>query len=91
MSFIDKFISPILGDPNARTVKKLKPTVEAVNHFEKKIEKLSDGELLSQTEKLKDLLRQGKTLDDVLPEAFATAREAAKRALGERPDRKSVV
>jgi preprotein translocase subunit SecA len=85
MSFIDKFITPILGDPNARTVKKLKPTVEAVNHFEKKIEKLSDGELLSQTEKLKDLLRQGKTLDDVLPEAFATAREAAKRALGERP------
>jgi len=85
MSFIDTYIVPILGDPNARTIKKLEPLVSEVNKWESQIQKMSDDGLLAQTEKFKKFLAEGKTLDQILPEAFATAREAAKRVLDERP------
>lgn len=85
MSFIDKFIVPIFGDPNAKTVKKLWPIVKEVNQWEPRIKKLTDAELLAQTEKFRKLLAEGKTLDDILPEAFATTRETAQRVLKERP------
>jgi len=79
------YLNKIFGDPNARTVKKLQPLVEKVNAWEKNIAKMSDEELRAQTEKFKKMLAEGKTLDDILPEAFATARDAARRTLGERP------
>lgn len=78
------FLNRILGDPNKQAINKLKPIVARINDFEKDIQPLSDDELKAKTEYFKDLLKQGKTLDDILPEAFAVVREAAKRVLGER-------
>lgn len=85
MAFLDTYLNKIFGDPNVRTVKKLQPIVEAVNRWEKKMEGMSDERLAAQTKRFKKLLDEGKTLDDILPEAFATVREVAKRVLGERP------
>lgn len=85
MSFIDKYIISIFGDPNAKTVKKLNPILEKVNLWEKKIQTFSDESLKKQTEKFKKKLNERKSLDEILPEAFATVREAARRVLGERP------
>ncbi len=79
-----KFLERILGDPNKQAIKKLKPIVDRVNLLEPSIEPLSDEELKAKTEYFKELLAGGKTLDDILPEAFAVVRESAKRVLGER-------
>jgi len=80
MTFLDK----LLGDPNKQAIKKLRPIVDRINSFESKIQPLSDEELKGKTAEFKDRLAKGETLDDLLPEAFATVREAAKRTLGER-------
>jgi len=74
----------IFGSRNERIVKNFRKIAESVNAFEEAIQKLSDDDLKAQTEKFRKLLKDGQTLDDILPEAFATAREAAKRTLGER-------
>jgi len=74
-----------MGDPNEKALKKLTPLVEQINSLEPKIQKLSNDELKAKTDEFKKLLKEGKTLDDILPEAFATAREVSKRVLGERP------
>ncbi len=74
----------LFGSSNERYVKSLQPLVGRINALETKIEALSDDELRGQTETLKGQLAAGKSLDDILPEAFATVREAAKRALGQR-------
>lgn len=79
-----KFLERILGDPNKQAIRKLKPIVDRINLLESDVKKLSDEELRAKTEYFKELLADGKTLDDILPEAFATVREAASRALGER-------
>ncbi|MBU2575575.1 preprotein translocase subunit SecA [Patescibacteria group bacterium] len=81
MSFIDK----IIGDPGDRHIKKkLKPLVEKINDFESEYEKISDDQLRAKTQKFRDELKNKKTLDDILPDAFAVVREASKRALGMR-------
>ena len=67
-----------------RQVRQLEKIAEEVNSFETKISALSDDDLKAQTDKLKRELSAGKTLDEILPEAFATVREAAKRTLGQR-------
>jgi len=85
MPFLDTYLNKIFGNPNVRTVKKLWPVVKEVNDFETKIRQMSDSELSAQTEKFKNSLQNGKTLDNILPEAFATVRETARRVLGERP------
>jgi preprotein translocase subunit SecA len=85
MPLLDSYLNKIFGDPNVRTVKKLEPLVEAVNRWDKKIAPLSDEKLSAQTEKFRRYLKAGKTLNDILPEAFATVREAAKRTLDQRP------
>jgi preprotein translocase subunit SecA len=69
---------------NERFVKRLAPQVAAINALEADIEKLSDDELRARTDALKDRVAAGEELDDLLPEAFATVREAAKRTLGQR-------
>ena len=74
----------LFGSSNDRYVKSLAPLVAKINALEPQIEALSDDALNGQTEKLKAELAAGKTLDDILPEAFATVREAAKRTLGQR-------
>jgi len=81
---ISKIFSKIFGDPNERFLKKLQPIVEEINRLEKKFEKLSDEKLREKTEEFKQRLKKGETLDDLLPEAFAVVREAAKRTLGQR-------
>ena len=68
-----------------RQLKKLQSVVDKTNGFEPKISALTDEELKAQTSKFKERLKKGETLDDIMPEAFATVREAAKRVIGQRP------
>ena len=74
----------IFGSSNDRYVAKLGKTVEAINAYEPTISALSDEELKGQTILFRQRLADGAKLDDLLPEAFATVREAAKRTLGQR-------
>ncbi len=74
----------IFGSSNERYVKSLGRIVERIASFEPAISAMSDEELTAQTTRFRDRLTQGETLDDLLPEAFATVREAAKRTLGQR-------
>ncbi|WP_425408052.1 preprotein translocase subunit SecA [Hyphococcus sp.] len=74
----------IFGSSNDRRLKPLFRRVEAINAFEDEIATLSDDGLIAQTEKLKQRYKDGESLDDLLEEAFATVREGAKRALGQR-------
>ena len=67
-----------------KEVKKVRPIVEKINSLEEEISKLSDQELTKKTAYFKEELENGKTLDDILPEAFAVVREASKRVLGMR-------
>jgi len=80
MSFLEK----IFPDGNKKELKKILPIVEAVNALEAEYEKLTDDEIKAKTSEFKKQLKEGKTLDDILPDAFATVREAAKRTLGMR-------
>ena len=74
----------IFGSANDRFVKKQHKLVEQINAFEESIAKLSDEELKNKTLEFRSRLKEGETLDDILPEAFACVREAAKRTLGQR-------
>jgi preprotein translocase subunit SecA len=76
----------IFGDPMKKEVAMIRQkVVDPVNQLEPEYEKLSDEELKAKTQEFKNLLVQGKTLEDILVPAFATVREAAKRVLGQRP------
>ncbi|SDD20367.1 protein translocase subunit secA [Sphingomonas sp. YR710] len=74
----------IFGSSNDRYVKSLRPIVNRINGFEPVISAMSDDELANQTVLFRQRLAEGQTLDAILPEAFATVREAAKRVLGQR-------
>src|SRR3569623_447355 len=74
----------VFGSSNDRYVKSLDKTVQTIAALEPQIEALSDEELSAQTAKFREQLEGGKTLDDILPEAFATVREAGRRVLGMR-------
>ena len=76
--------SKIFKSYSEKEVKRIMPIVEQINNLEETISKLTDEELKNQTNKFKEELKNGKTLDDILPEAFATVREASKRVLGMR-------
>lgn len=76
------FLSKIFGSRNERTLKKLRKTVELINQLEPEMEALSDEELKAKTTEYKERIEKGETLDQLLPEAFATVREASKRTLG---------
>ncbi|MDM8345634.1 preprotein translocase subunit SecA [Pseudochrobactrum sp. sp1633] len=75
----------IFGSSNERRIKGLRPRAAEITALEKQYEALSDAQLQAKTDEFRALLQGGKTLDDILPDAFATVREAAKRALGMRP------
>ena len=77
-------VKKIFGDVNEREVKRLMKTVEIINGLEPEFEKLSDEQLKAKTEEYRARLEKGDTLDQLLPEAFATVREASKRVLGKR-------
>jgi len=79
-----KFLTRLFGSRNERVLKKLYPTVEAVNELEPRFSAMSDAELAEQTNIFKSRYQAGETLDDLLPEAFAVVREAARRTLGMR-------
>jgi preprotein translocase subunit SecA len=74
----------IFGSANDRTVRAMQKVVEKVNGFEPTISAMTDEELRGQTAIFRQRLEDGAELDDLLPEAFATVREAAKRTLGQR-------
>ena len=80
MSILDR----ILRAGEGRVLKELAKIAEVVNSFEPKISALSDSELTAKTSEFKNRLANGEDLDDLLPEAFAVVREAAKRTLGQR-------
>ena len=80
MSILNK----LFGNYSKRELKRLQPTVQKVLALEETYQKLSDNELKAQTEKLKDRLSMGESLDNILPDAFAVCREAAWRVLGEK-------
>ena len=72
----------LLGDPNARKLKKYQPSVTEINLLEEEIKVLSDEELKSKTVEFKQRFAKGETLDDLLPEAYAVVRESGRRVLG---------
>jgi len=74
----------LFGSSNERVLKTLRKPIALINAFEPKLEKLSDAELKGQTQKLQLRIANGETLQDLLPEAFASVREAAKRAIQHR-------
>jgi preprotein translocase subunit SecA len=75
----------VFGTPNDRKIKATQPLVDQINALEDEFKALSDDEIKAKTQEFKDRLEAGETLDDLLPEAFANAREAAVRTLGLRP------
>jgi preprotein translocase subunit SecA len=77
-------LKALLGDPNARKLKKYKPDVVEINLLEEDMQALSDDELRGKTAEFKRRLEQGETLDDLLVEAFAVVRETGRRVLGMR-------
>jgi preprotein translocase subunit SecA len=74
----------VFGSANERYIKRLQPIVDEINDAEAALIALGDDELCARTAGLKQRLADGETLDDILPDAFATVREAAKRTLGQR-------
>jgi preprotein translocase subunit SecA len=77
-----KILKKIFGTRNERYLKSIQPIVDKINSLEKEYEKLSDNQLRLKTDEFKQRLKNGETLDDILPEAFAVVREASKRTLG---------
>jgi preprotein translocase subunit SecA len=72
----------VFGSPNDRRIKAVRPLIDRINALEPEFEKLSDDEIKARTERLSMRAQKGESLDDLLPEAFANCREAARRALG---------
>ena len=81
----DAIVRRVFGSANDRYVRGLSKFVDQINALEPEVEKLTDKGLAALTPKLKNRITNGETLDNLLPEAFAIVREAAKRTLGERP------
>ncbi|TGL26581.1 preprotein translocase subunit SecA, partial [Leptospira bourretii] len=79
-----KILTILFGSKYERDLKRLNPIVDAINSFEPTIKAMDDEMLSAQTKKFKERLSSGETLDDILPEAFATVREVAYRTLGMR-------
>lgn len=80
MSFVDKILMV-----DKRRLKKIRKTAKIVLSYENEMKALTDDELKAKTPYFKNLLAKGKTLDDILPEAFAVVRETARRVRGEFP------
>ncbi|WP_028317345.1 preprotein translocase subunit SecA [Desulfobulbus elongatus] len=81
---VGQVLAKIFGSKNDRMIKQYRKIVKKINELEPSVEPLSDAELAAKTVEFKERIAQGETLDQLLPEAFAVVREAAKRVLGER-------
>ena len=81
---LNNLAKKIFGTPNDRYIKKINILVEEINTLEGTIKNFSDDELRNNTSKLKKIFEKDKNIDALLPEAFATVREASKRVLGQR-------
>ena len=79
---IGSLAKKVFGTPNGRKVKSVRPLVDQINGLESQFSELSDTEIVAKTAELRNRALNGESLDDLLPEAFANCREAAKRALG---------
>ena len=75
------FLTSVFGSKNERELKKINPVVAKINALEPRIQSMRDEELRTQTKLFKDRLKNGESIDDILPEAFATVREASVRTL----------
>lgn len=78
------FLKRFLGDNNEKEIKRMQKTVDKINALEPTIKNYSDLKLVASTENFRERLKNGETLDDILPEAFAVCREASRRVLGMR-------
>ena len=78
------FVSKLFGDPNDRYISSIQPIVDHINSLEETMKEHSDDELRSLTEEFRARFKDGESLDDILPEAFAAVREASRRTLGQR-------
>ena len=74
-----KLITFIAGDYNQKQINKLLPLIKQINDFSDQFDALSDDQIQAKTQEFKDRLTKGETLDDLLPEAFATVKQACKR------------
>ena len=83
--FVTTIVTKIIGSSNQRTVRKLSKIVKGINALESKYQSLKDEDFKGLTEQFKQRVANGETLEALLPEVFAVAREAAKRSLGLRP------
>ena len=83
-SMIERFLKKIFGSRNDRLIKQYGKTVRTINDLEPQMQTLSDADLQSQTARFRERLAAGTTLDALLPEAFATVREASRRVMGMR-------
>lgn len=81
---ITKLLTKVIGSRNDRTLRRLRKIVKEINNYEPTFEAFSDEELKAKTVEFRQRLEQGETLDKLLPEAFATVREASKRVYGMR-------
>ena len=81
---ISRVLTAVFGSSNDRTLKRLRKTVAKINKLEPAFEQLSDEQLQAKTAEFKERLANGETLQAILPEAFATVREASKRVMGMR-------
>ncbi len=79
-----KLATKMFGSKNAREIKRMQKSVSRINELEEAFGNLSDTELQGKTAEFRQRLEQGETLDDLLPEAFATVREASRRVMGMR-------
>ena len=84
-------LTKIFGSYSDRELKQIYPIVDKIEALEPEYKALSDCNLIEKTEEFKERLSKGETLDDILPEAFATVREASARVLGMRPYRVQLI
>lgn len=81
---LQKVLTKVFGTQHDREMKRIQPLVDKINSLEEKFKALSDDQLKNKTNEFKERLKNGETTDDLLPEAFATCREASRRVLGMR-------
>ncbi|ELR66390.1 Protein export cytoplasm protein SecA ATPase RNA helicase [Photobacterium marinum] len=81
---LSKLLTKVIGSRNDRTLRRMRKIVDQINKLEPQFESLQDEELKAKTVEFRERLEQGETLDQLLPEAFATVREASKRVFGMR-------
>jgi preprotein translocase subunit SecA len=80
----ERSVTAVFGSSNARYIRRLQARVEFISALESRYQAMSDAELREQTAKFKERLKAGETLEDILVEAFAVAREGGRRYLGMR-------